>query len=91
MFPNDQGSPSVGFQLAAKAREQLRPYFRVNGGLSMACGIFVGQLFYKKHFHLDHIHGVAVGNGYGPSGSLRAVFVLRSVDNIQPCTPTARK
>jgi hypothetical protein len=78
IFPNGRRAPKVDFRLDAQAIEQLSPFFRPTGGSSRACGLFVGQIAYKRHFRLRQEGGGPQGNGYGSRGSFRFAFVLRS-------------
>ena len=64
---------------------RLRPFFRTTGGQAIACGVFSGQVFYKKGFHLKSSGGITVGNGFGEHGTLQAAFVLQSVAEIRVC------
>lgn len=57
MFPGREGTPHVDFQLEPKDLAQLEPYFRPEGGAAIACGVLVGQIFYKKNFHLHQLGG----------------------------------
>jgi hypothetical protein len=83
MFPGERGTPLVAFELDPSAVARLRPFFRTSGGQAIASGVFSGEVFYKRGFHLKRSNGVTVGNGFGEHGTLRAAFVLQSVAEIR--------
>jgi hypothetical protein len=85
LFPNERGAPKVDFQLDAHAVDQLRPFFRTTGGSSKACGLFVGQIAYKRRFRLKQEGGGPQGNGYGSRGTSRFALILRSVSEVRSC------
>jgi hypothetical protein len=49
----------------------LSPFFRINGGVAIACGVLEGRLRYKRRFHLRQTGDGPQGNGYGSRGALR--------------------
>jgi hypothetical protein len=85
LFPNERGAPKVDFQLNTHAIDQLRPFFRTTGGSSKACGLFVGQIAFKRRFRLRQEGGGPQGNGYGSRGTSRFGFVLRSISDVRAC------
>lgn len=85
MFPAEKGAPPVAFELEPSAMERLRPFFRLTGGQAIACGVFSGEVFYKRGFRLKRFDGITVGNGFGEHGTLQAAFVLKSVEAIRVC------
>lgn len=85
LFPGAVYSPKVDFDLDPGAIDQLRPFFRINGGAAIACGVLNGKMFYKKKFHLHQVGGGPQGNGYGSGGALRWALVIRSVEEIHGC------
>jgi len=86
MLPGDKDSPPVSFKLDQNAMARLKPFFRTTGGQAIACGVFSGQVFYKKGFRLKRFGGDSIGNGFGENGRLRAAFVLRSIEEIHACS-----
>jgi len=85
MYPNGRGAPPVAFTLESSTLARLEPFFRPTGAPAIACGVFSGQVFYKKGFHLKHFNEITIGNGFGEHGTLRAAFVIRAVSEIHSC------
>jgi hypothetical protein len=85
LYPKLAGTPEVSFELDSQAIDLLKSFFRPNGGTTSACGIFSGQVFYKRDFHSKESGGGPQGNGFGPRGAFRLAFVLRSVNEIRSC------
>jgi len=85
LYPGIEGTPSVSFKLDPNVTERLSPFFRPAGGTATACGVVVGQVFYKSDFKSERHGAGPQGNGFGPRGAFRVAFVLRSVREIQAC------
>ena len=83
--PTPDTVPKVGYVLSDSELQKLKPYFRLNGGSAVACGVLVGRLFEKPHFHLRQSGGGPHGNGFGPRGAFRWMLVLESVPAIHTC------
>lgn len=89
LLPREGGSPPVTFDLQPGALDALKPFFRPTGGAASACVTVTGQPFYKKHFRMRVEGAGPVGNGFGPRHALRTALVVRSVDSIRACPPSA--
>jgi hypothetical protein len=85
LYPKIARTPEVSFELDSQAIDLLKAFFRPNGGTALACGIFSGQVFYKRDFHSKEFGGGPQGNGFGPRRAFRLAFVLRSVNEIRSC------
>jgi hypothetical protein len=85
LYPKLAGTPEVPFELDSQAMDRLKVFFRPNGGTASACGIFSGQVFYKRDFHSKQFGAGQQGNGFGQRGAFRLAFVLRSVNEIRSC------
>ena len=83
--PHDPGAPSVAFQGDKDVMERLRPFLRLTGGATVACGELSGEFAYKKDFKAKRFGGGPQGNGFGPRGAFRLAFVLQSVTEISAC------
>jgi hypothetical protein len=85
MLPGFKDSPEVRFTLEKDGLDKLRPFFHPNGGVATGCATMTGQIFYKSDFENHAVGGGMVGNGFGANGLMRAAFVVKSVEGIQPC------
>jgi hypothetical protein len=85
LYPGIEGTPPTNFKLAPGTLEQLKPFYRTNGGTAAACGVLRGQVFYKKHFRSKRFGAGPVGDGFGPRGAFKVAFVLESVVDIHQC------
>jgi hypothetical protein len=85
LYPGIQGTPLTSFKLAPGTLEQLKPFYRTNGGTAVACSVLRAQVFYKKRFRSKGFGAGPVGNGFGPRGAFRVAFVLESVVDMHQC------
>jgi len=85
LFPHTSDAPSVNFDAEPDTELRLAPFARPNGGSSFACGVVIGELFYKKHFHLHKKGAGPQGDGYGPRGAFRVAIVIKAIPSIGTC------
>jgi hypothetical protein len=81
----DAGNPVVDFSIEPGSEEKLRPYYRLQGGSSVACVSLEGQLIVMKGLRSWHVHGMFFGNGFGEEGRARAALVIQRVISASPC------
>jgi hypothetical protein len=88
LFPGEPNTPSVEFQLDARALEVLGPFFRVSGGEAIACATIKGK-FLNRGVSISslvrRILGVPRIDGFGPVGSFSNAFVIQSVREVKSC------
>ena len=84
--PHDPGAPEVPFGVSHDALVRVKPFLRLTGGSSTACGVISGMLTVKKNFKLKQMGGGPQGNGFGPRGAYKFAFILESVIEIGPCS-----
>jgi hypothetical protein len=78
--------PRVEFDADPHAASLLAPFFV--GPVDHpkhACATLIGQVFYKRFFHLHQFGAGPQGNGFGHRGALRRAFVIQSIMEIHSC------